>query len=154
VVRGIGAEKGLRTARRTPEVSLREVFARAVAGLPEGVDPEGRGGVVAEALSHLQEGFDTHYADGPASDDGILVGDNAYARAVETIARLDEPLFVGIASRMIRDGAGEVSSGGTVTIALWTPHLAQLLAVVSGESEGRSEERIRAAVREVEGAGS
>lgn len=141
-------------ARRTPEVPLRAVFARAVAGLPGGVDVEGRGEVVAEALGHLQEGFDTHYAGGAASDDGILVGDNAYARAVETIARLDEPRFVGIASRMIRDGAGEISHGGIVTVALWTPHLAQLLAVVSGEGERRSEERIRAAVREVEGARS
>jgi hypothetical protein len=139
----------LRTARRTPEVSLREVFLRAVAGLPRGVDPERRGEVVAEALGLLQEGFGAHYAGGPASDDGILVGDNAYAWAVETIARLDEPRFVGIASRMIRDGAGEISQGGAVTVELWTPHLAQLLAVVSGEDEGRSEESIRAAVEEV-----
>jgi hypothetical protein len=144
----------LRTVRRTPEVSLREVFLRAVTGLPEGTDPERRGDAVAEALALLQEGFGAHYAEGPATDDGVLVGDNAYARAVETIARLDEPRFVGIASRMIRDGAGEISRGGTVTIALWTPHLAQLLAVVSGEGEERSEERIRAAVREVEGARS
>jgi hypothetical protein len=32
---------------------------------------------------------------------------------------------------------------------LWTPHLAQLLGIISGEDEGRSEERIDAAIVEV-----
>jgi hypothetical protein len=54
---------------------------------------------------------------------------------------------------MIRDGAGEISRGGTVSLSLWTPHLAQLLSIISGESEERSEERIRAAIGEVARAG-
>lgn len=142
----------METTRRTPETPLRDVFLRAVAELPEGTDAGGRGEVVAEALGHLQEGFAAHYAGRSASDDAILVGDNAYAWAVETIARLEEPRFVGVASRMIRDGAGEISRGGNVTLELWTPHLARLLSIISGEGEARSEGRIREAIREVESA--
>lgn len=126
---------------RTPEVSLKRVFLDAAAGLPEGDE---RAAVVAEALAHLQRGFDSHYA-GEASDDDILLGDNSYAWAVETIARLDEPRFVAVASRMIRDGAGRIAAGGAVDLELWTPHLAGLLDVISGEGQERSEERIRAA---------
>jgi hypothetical protein len=139
------------TIRRTPEVSLKEVFLRAAEGL-SGLGDH-RSEVVAEALGYLQEGFGAHYATGAATDDAILVGDHAYAWAVETIARLDEPRFVGVASRMIRDGAGEISRGGAVSLSLWTPHLAQLLSIISGESEERSEERIRAAIGEVARAG-
>jgi hypothetical protein len=134
------------TVRRTPEASLREIFLRAAATLPES---DQRGEVVAKALGYLQAGFGAHYAEGPATDDEILVGDYAYARAVETIATLDEPRFVGVASRMIRDGAGEISRGNTVSLALWTPHLAQLLDIISGEGEERSEERVRRAIGEV-----
>ena len=141
----------MEAVRRTPEVSLREVFSHAARGLPGAGDR--RGGVVAEALGYLQEGFGAHYATGVATDDAILVGDHAYARAVETIARLDEPRFVGVASRMIRDGAGEISRGGTVSAGFWTPHLAQLLSIISGESEERSHKRIRAAIEEVARAG-
>lgn len=144
MVRGAGL--GLETARRTPGASLRRIFLRAAAGLPE---RDQRGEVVAEALGYLQEGFGAHYAEGPATDDEILVGDYAYARAVETIATLDEPRFVGVASRMIRDGAGEISRGNKVSLALWTPHLAQLLDIISGEGEERSEERVREAIGEV-----
>jgi hypothetical protein len=133
------------TARRTPGVSLKEVFLRAVDRLPgEG----GRGEVVAEALGYLQQGFDSHYAAASgATDDDILVGDNAYAWAVETIAHLDEPRFVAVASRMIRDGAGRIAEGGEVTLELWTPHLAGLLDVISGEGQEKSEARIREAAR-------
>jgi hypothetical protein len=138
--------------RRTPEVSLKEVFLSAVGGLPVVAGRDQRGEVVAEALGYLQEGFGVHYAAGAATDDAILVGDYAYALAVETIARLDEPRFVGVASRMIRDGAGEISRGGVVSVSLWTPHLAQLLGTISGEGENRSEERIRAAIEEVKSA--
>ena len=135
------------TVRRAPEASLREIFLGAAATLPE---RDQRGEVVAEALGYLQEGFGAHYyAGGPATDDEILVGDYAYARAVETIATLDEPRFVGVASRMIRDGAGEISRGNTVSLALWTSHLAQLLDIISGEGEERSEERVRRAIGEV-----
>ena len=134
------------TARRTPEVSLEGVFADAAAGLERG-DP--RAGVVAEALGYLQRGFDAHYKDGPGgpSDDGVLVGDNAYALSVQTIARLDEPRFVAVAARMIRDGAGRIAAGDTVTAETWTPHLAELLDVISEEGPERSEQRIREAVR-------
>ena len=109
-----------------------------------------RARVVAEALDYLQRGFENHYAarDG-ATDEEILVGDNAYAWAVETIALLDEPRFVAVASRMIRDGAGRIAEGGGVTLELWTPHLAGLLEVVSGEGQERSEARIREATGEV-----
>lgn len=106
---------------------------------------------MAEALGYLQEGFGVHYATGTATDDEILLGDYAYARAVETIATLDEPRFVGVASRMIRDGADEISRGNTVSLKLWTPHLAQLLGIISGESKERSEARIRAAIEGVTG---
>ena len=138
--------------RRTPEISLKKVFLSAVGGLPVVAGRDQRGEVVAEALGYLQEGFGVHYAAGAATDDAILVGDYAYALAVETIARLDEPRFVGVASRMIRDGAGEISRGGVVSVSLWTPHLAQLLGTISGEGENRSEERIRAAIEEVKSA--
>ncbi len=140
------------TARRTPEVSLKKVFLSAVRRLPKPVGKDQRGEVVAEALGYLQEGFGAHYAAGAATDDAILVGDYAYALAVETIARLDEPRFVGVASRMIRDGAGEISRGGAVSINHWTPHLAQLLGIISGEDEHRLEEHIRAAIEEVKSA--
>jgi hypothetical protein len=143
----------MKTTRRTPEVSLKEVFLSAVAGLQESSGKDLRGETVAEALGYLQEGFGAHYATGAATDDAILVGDHAYALAVETIARLDEPRFIGVASRMIRDGAGEISRGGGVSISLWTPHLAQLLGIISGEDEEHSEERVRAAIREVKSDG-
>ncbi len=139
---------------RTPNESLREIFLRATRGLPGPAGEDHRGEVVAEALGYLQEGFGAHYAThGAATDDAILVGDHAYAWAVETIARLDEPRFIGVASRMIRDGAGEISRGNAVSLELWTPHLARLLGIISGEDEERSEARIRVAVGEVKGAG-
>ena len=131
------------TVRRTPEASLKDVFMSASAGL----DDE-RVAVVAEALCWLQRGFDSHYA-ADATDDDILVGDNAYAQAVETIARLDEPRFVGVASRMIRDGAGLIAAGKGVTLELWMPHLAGLLHIISGEGLERSEARIREAAEKV-----
>jgi hypothetical protein len=136
------------TGRRTPGASLREVFLKAVAGLPE---DEGRGEVVAEALDYLQRGFDSHYAAGSATDDDILVGDYAYAWAVETIAHLDEPRFVAVASRMIQDGAGRIAAGEDVTLELWMQHLAGLLDIISGEGPERSEARIREAVRSRDG---
>jgi hypothetical protein len=151
---GSGTElEAMETMRRTPGISLKEVFLSAVGILPGLAGRDQRGEVVAEALSYLQQGFGAHYAAGAATDDAILVGDYAYALAVETIARLDEPRFVGVASRMIRDGAGEISRGGAVSISLWTPHLAQLLSIISGEDENRSEERIRIAIEEVKSAG-
>jgi len=137
--------------RRTPEVSLKEVFLRAAKGLSDPKDY--RGEIVAEALKYLQEGFGAHYATGGVTDDAILVGDSAYAWAVETIARLEEPGFVRVASRMIRDGAGQISRGYPVSIELWTSHLAQLLSIISGEDEDRSQERIRVAIGEAKGAG-
>ncbi len=137
------------TGRRTPGASLRDVFLKAVAGLPE---DEGRGEIVAEALDYLQRGFDSHYAATyGATDEDILVGDNAYAWAVETIAHLDEPRFVAVASRMIQDGAGRIAAGEDVTLELWTPHLAGLLDIISGEGLERSEARIREAVRSRDG---
>ena len=136
------------TTPRTPEVSLKVVFLRAAAGLPE---DDGQAQVVAEALDFLQRGFDSHYAaTNGATDDDILVGDNAYAQAVETIAHLDEPRFVAVASRMIRDGAGRIAAGEEVTLELWTPHLAGLLDIISGEGPQRSEARIQQAAREIE----
>ena len=134
------------TVRRTPGISLREVFLRAAAGMPE---DDGRGEVVAEALGYLQRGFDSHHATNNVMDEDILVGDNAYAWAVETIARLDEPRFVAVASRMIRDGAGRIAEGKDVTLELWTPHLAGLLDIISGEGQQRSEARIREAAGEM-----
>ncbi len=134
------------TAPRTPEVSLKGVFLRAAAGLAE---DDGQARVVAEALDFLQRGFDSHYAAATgATDDDILVGDNAYAQAVETIAHLDEPRFVAVASRMIRDGAGRIAAGEEVNLELWTPHLAGLLDIISGEGAERSEARIREAAGE------
>ena len=130
------------TTRRTPEASLKETFLKAAAG-PAAQDPRGR--VVAEALGYLQQGFDAHYAVDAATDDDVLVGDHAYALSVETIARLDEPRFVAVASRMIRDGAGRIAAGDEVTLETWTPHLGGLLDIISGEGEQRSEERIRRA---------
>ncbi len=136
----------METARRTPEASLKDIFLMAASSLPGEDD---RAGVVAEALDYLQRGFENHYAvsDG-ATDEGILVGDNAYAWAVETIACLDEPMFVAVASRMIRDGVGRIAAGERVTLELWTPHLAGLLDVISGEGQERSEARIREAAEE------
>jgi hypothetical protein len=131
---------------RTPEISLEDTFLIAVAGLPE---EDVRTAVVAEALGHLQRGFDAHYAGGGATDDDVLVGDNSYALAVETIARLDEPRFVAVASRMIRDGAGLIASGGAVSLQTWIPHLAGLLDIISGEGEERSEARIEEAAEEL-----
>jgi methylmalonyl-CoA mutase cobalamin-binding subunit len=131
---------------RTPEISLEDTFLIAVAGLPE---EDVRAAVVAEALGHLQRGFDAHYAGGGATDDDVLVGDNSYALAVETIARLDEPRFVAVASRMIRDGAGLIAAGGAVSLQTWIPHLAVLLDIISGEGEERSEARIEEAAEEV-----
>jgi methylmalonyl-CoA mutase cobalamin-binding subunit len=130
------------TPGRTPELSLEDTFLRAVAGLPE---EDVRAEVVAEALGYLQQGFDAHYAGVGTTDEDVLVGDNAYALAVETIARLDEPRFVAVASRMIRDGAGRIAAGGVVSLQTWTPHLAGLLDIISEEGEERSEARIRAA---------
>jgi hypothetical protein len=138
------------TTSRTPDLSLRDTFLVAAASLP-GEDE--RTVVVGEALEYLQRGFDAHYAGGGAGDDDILVGDNAYALAVETIARLDEPRFVAVASRMIRDGAGRIAEGGTVTVEMWTPHLAGLLDIISEEGAERSEARITAAARELRGTG-
>ncbi len=134
--------------RRTPKDSLEEIFRQAVLALD---DEEGQGEVVAEALGYLQQGFDAHYATNGvgATDDDILVGDNAYSWAVETIARLDEPQFVAVASRMIRDGAGEISSGKGVRLDLWIPHLADLLRVISGEDPETSQNRIQQAAGEL-----
>ena len=134
------------TTRRTPDLSLRDTFLTAAAGLP-GEDE--RVAVVGDALEYLQRGFDAHYAGARAGDEDVLVGDNAYALAVETIARLDEPRFVAVASRMIRDGAGRIAGGGAVTVEMWTPHLAGLLDIISNEGAERSEARIRAAAREL-----
>jgi hypothetical protein len=135
---------------RTPELSLEDTFLLAVAGLP-GEDV--RAGVVAEALGYLQQGFDAHYAGGGATDDDVLVGDNSYALAVETIARLDEPRFVTVASRMIRDGAGLIAAGGAVSLNTWTPHLAGLLDIISQEGEEMSQARIEEAAEELRGRG-
>ena len=134
---------------KTPEESLEEIFRCAAAGVP---DEEGQGEVVAESLRYLQQGFDVHYAGGGerATDDDILVGDNSYAWAVETIAFLDEPKFVAVASRMIRDGAGVISSGDGVDLELWIPHLADLLKIISGEDAAASEAHIRAAIKDIE----
>ena len=135
--------------RRTPAVSLKEVFLHAAAGLPS---EDSRTEVVAEALEYLQEGFQKHYAaTSGATEEDLLVGDNAYASAVETIAYLDEPRFVAVASRMIRDGSGLIAAGGEVSLELWTPHLAGLLDIISGEGLDRSELRIREAARGVRG---
>ena len=137
------------TGRRTPAEPLKEVFLRAATGLP---GEDSRTEVVAEALGYLQEGFENHYAaTGGATDEDVLVGDNAYASAVETIACLDEPRFVEVASRMIRDGSGRIAAGGEVSLELWTPHLAGLLDIISDEGLRRSELRIREAAGKVRG---
>jgi hypothetical protein len=136
------------TVGRTPELSLEDTFLKAVAGLSE---EDERAGIVAEALGYLQQGFDAHYARGRATDDDVLVGDNAYALALETIARLDEPRFVSVASRMIRDGAGRIAAGRAVSLQTWTPHLAGLLDIISEEGKERSEARIREAAEELRG---
>ncbi len=132
-----------------PEASLKEVFLEAASAFP---GEKERAEVVGEALFFLQRGFDAHYGSferEAASNDDILVGDNDYAWAVETIARLDEPRFVAVASRMIRDGSGRISSGDSVSVESWTPHLSQLLDIVSGEGEEPSEKRIRRAAMEI-----
>ena len=148
-MRGRRAAEVEGTVRRTPDVSLKEVFLAAAADLP---GQDARAEVVAEALDYLQRGFENHYAAARgATDEEILVGDNDYAWAVETIALLDEPQFVGVASRMIRDGAGRIAAGGGVTLELWTPHLAGLLDIISGEGQDRSEERIREVAGEARG---
>ena len=135
--------------RRTPAVSLKEVFLHAAAGLPS---EDSRAEVVGEALGYLQKGFQKHYgAANGATEEDLLVGDNAYASAVETIAYLDEPRFVAVASRMIRDGSGRIAAGGVVSLELWTPHLAGLLDIISGEGLQRSELRIREAAGGVRG---
>jgi hypothetical protein len=107
-------------------------------------------------LARLQRGVDSHYAVEPggdrrATDEEILVGDNYYAQAVETIARLDEPRFVAVASRMIRDGAGRIASGGAVSLEFWAPHLGDLLRIISGEDPETSEARILRSASAVEG---
>lgn len=131
---------------RTPRTSLRDVFLRASADVK---DEEGMAEVVAESLSYLQQGFDAHYeSETGAVNDRILVGDNAYAWAVETIARLDKPEFVAVAAQMIRDGAGEISSGKAVSLEFWTPHLARLLGIISGEGDELSSQRIIRAAEE------
>ena len=132
------------TVRRTPGVSLKEIFLRAVAGLAE---KDGRGEVVAEALGYLRQGFDSRYAAAPFAADDILVGGNAYPWVVETTAHLDEPRFVAVASCMIRDGAGRIAEGGEVTLELWTPHLTGLLDTVSGGGQEKSEARIQEAAK-------
>ena len=132
------------TRRRTPDLSLRDTFLKAATGLP---GEDGRAAVVGDALEYLQRGFDAHYAAGGAGDEDILVGDNAYALAVETIARL------AVAGRMIRDGAGRIAAGGVVSLEMWTPHLGGLLDIISKEGAERSEARIREAAGELRGQG-
>jgi hypothetical protein len=135
---------------------LEQVFLHAAGELPQ---PDERSEVVAEALAHLQRGFNSHYAtslsgDRRATDEEILVGDNAYAWAVETIARLDEPRFVAVASRMIRDGAGRIAEGDSVSLKFWSPHLGDLLGIISGEDRETSQARIHRAAGELGGEGS
>lgn len=132
---------------RTPLVPIREVF-RIAAESASG--DRHRTEIVAESLGYLQRGFDSHYAADTAEDEQILLGDGSYAWAIETIARLDEPEFVAVASRLIRDGAGRISSGGTVDFGLWAPHLAGLLDIVTGEGLEGSEARIFAAAGSLE----
>ena len=136
---------------RTPSLPIREVFRLAA----EGASADRRSSeVVAESLGYLQRGFDAHYAADAAEDEEILLGDGSYAWAIETIARLDEPGFVAVASRLIRDGAGSIASGGEVSLDLWLPHLAGLLDIVTGEGMERSETRIREAAYGLERAGN
>lgn len=135
---------------RTPALPIREVFRLAAEGA---VADRRRSEVVAEALGYLQRGFDAHYAAETAEDEQILLGDGSYAWAIETIARLDEPEFVAVASRLIRDGAGRIASGGEVAFGLWLPHLAGLLDIVTGEGQERSEARVLEAAQELDSAG-
>ena len=135
------------TFRRTPETSIQEIFLRAAEGLPE---KDARAAVVAESLSYLQKGFDAHYRTVHAEDEDVLLGDSSYAWAIETIARLDEPAFVAVASRIIRDGTGQVSLGEAVTLESWMPHLAGLLQIISGEDEDNSKGRVYAAAEELQ----
>lgn len=135
------------TARRTPEVPIKELFLRASEEVP---GDSYRSGVVAESLGYLQKGFDSHYDTERPEDMDILVGDRSYAWAIETIARLDEPAFVAVASRLIRDGAGRISAGDDVDLEVWMPHLAGLLSIISGEDAARSAVRIRAATGDLE----
>ena len=135
------------TSRRTPEVSIQAVFLQAAEGLP---DKDARAGVVAESLGYLQRGFDVHYQSGSTEDEDILLGDSSYAWAIETIARLDEPDFVAVASRIIRDGTGQVSLGGDVALESWMPHLAGLLQIISGEDGDSSKDRVHTAVEELQ----
>lgn len=137
----------MRAPARTPRLPIREVFR--LASEAAGGD-RGRSEVVAESLGYLQRGFDSHYAAETAEDEQILLGDGSYAWAIETIARLDEPDFVAVASRLIRDGAGRISSGGPVDFELWLPHLAGLLDIVTGEGQEPSEARIREAAAKLE----
>lgn len=137
----------METPGRTPRVPIREVFRLAAEGAS---GDRGRSEVVAESLGHLQRGFDAHYAAEIAEDEQILLGDGSYAWAIETIARLDEPDFVAVASRLIRDGAGRISSGGSVDLGLWLPHLAGLLDILTGEGQGASEARIREAAESLD----
>lgn len=136
--------------RRTPEVRIQEVFRLAV---EESSGDRARGNVVAESLGYLQRGFDSHYAAGTSEDEQILLGDSSYAWAIDTIARLDEPEFVAVASRLIRDGAGRISSGGAVDLGLWEPHLAGLLNILTGEEGAEGGLRIRRAVESLEDSG-
>ena len=62
-------------------------------------------------------------------------------------------IMCAVAGRMIRDGTGEILRVNAVSTELWIPHLAQLLSIISGEDEGRSEALISAAIGEVRGAG-
>ena len=135
------------TSRRTPEASIQAIFLQAAEGLPE---KDTRAGVVAESLGFLQKGFDAHYQAGNAEDEDILLGDSSYAWAIETIARLDEPAFVAVASRIIRDGTGQVSLGRAVALESWIPHLAGLLQIISGEDVGSSKDRVHTAVEELQ----
>lgn len=137
--------------RRTPQLALREVFLRAAP------DPkDSRAQVVGEALEYLQQGFDAHYptgGEGLATDDSILVGDNAYAGAVETVATLNEPALVSVAARMIQAGSTEIAAGRDVRIEVWVPHLAGLLEIITEEGFERSGERVIGAIEDLDGDG-
>jgi hypothetical protein len=137
----------VQASHRTPQVPIREVFRLAA---ESAAGDRGRSEVVAESLGYLQRGFDAHYAAETAEDEQILIGDGSYAWAIETIARLDEPEFVAVASRLIRDGAGRISSGGPVDFGLWLPHLAGLLDIVTGEGQETSEGRVLKAEERLE----
>lgn len=141
----------MRARGRTPSLPIREIFRLAA---EDAAADRRRSEVVAESLGYLQRGFDAHYAAGTAEDEEILLGDGSYAWAIETIARLDEPDFVAVASRLIRDGAGSIAYGGEVSLDLWLPHLAGLLDIATGEGRERSEARIREAADGLERAGN